>query len=824
LLSGTNVTFTITVKDANLDTTNHSTWVYLYGNGDGSAGHPDWHSTYGAKVNLSSGTGTFTVNTKNLPDGTYNLDVGKLYDAAGNPSGVGDSYFDNYTIDNTAPSTPSLVSPVNRGYEKTNDFYFTWTAATDANPGITYEFQSDSDSSFTNPWDSITDGNNEQNHLTSPQIHSTGAPDGTYYWRVRAIDAAGNVGAWTQPWKMTIDTQTPFGSITSPANGGYISTRQTGNILNVTGTASDNLGLNRVLVQLLTSKHGALQNNTVYLTGTSTNWQSAFNIGSLHLSDGQYSVVASFDDNAGNVYKTSYVDFTLDNTKPVAAFTSGTSDPTPNGYYNGDFTVGYDVSDNFMLKDVDVSLFDTNPAHSNHWAAGCYSNGSETTADDQGTCTVAVSSKTLAQLPDGTYYVAVQGKDAAGNYTVAATRTVTIDRTAPLHPTNLEVNGQSGTFYAKVGAPFTQTWKDKSKDVVSYNYVSCYVTTMPTSNTCPGTSYSNSYGSASKQVNTGDTHNDEIFFWQVQAVDAAGNTSGWSTWSEVVVDSTKPQVSGSTEPSINPSSFTITATDATPGSGIDSVVGNIYQYDQTQGKYVLFEGRSSSVANPFTVDLSTLADGTYYVKYNAHDKAGNTSNTEEFNFTVDHTAPVVSIDSYGWTNNVVQPTISVDGSTTPTGYTYAWTPTNPNVTISDTSALNPTFTVNKDGTYTFQLTVTDAAGNATTVPFTFTYVTPASNPSTTNGFTTVATTTNGGGTPTTTPLTDNGTGTTTPQVKGDSTVKPQVKGDSTVNLKNASNTNSGNFLGLGWWWLLILAAILAGLWWFIAARRADDQE
>lgn len=103
-LSGT-VTFTITVTDNKpLDPSKLShIWVYLYDNAGAQ-------KSKGANVDLSSGTATFTVDTTLLDDGAATLDVGKLFDAAGNPSGVGDSYFKNYQINNTVVAPAANVT------------------------------------------------------------------------------------------------------------------------------------------------------------------------------------------------------------------------------------------------------------------------------------------------------------------------------------------------------------------------------------------------------------------------------------------------------------------------------------------------------------------------------------------------------------------------------------------------------------------------------------------------------------------------------------------------------------------------------------------
>jgi predicted phage tail protein len=44
--------------------------------------------------------------------------------------------------------------------------------------------------------------------------------DGTYYWRVRVVDGAGNTSAWTAAWSFTVDIVTPsVPALLYPANG-----------------------------------------------------------------------------------------------------------------------------------------------------------------------------------------------------------------------------------------------------------------------------------------------------------------------------------------------------------------------------------------------------------------------------------------------------------------------------------------------------------------------------------------------------------------------------------------------------------------------------
>jgi hypothetical protein len=132
--------------------------------------------------------------------------------------------YEQVAPDTTPPSVPTLISPANNSFEQTNEFDFTWNASTDDQPGaITYEFQS-----TQNPAQAggvLTTGLWSSGTLTSPMIHSSGAGDGTWYWQVRAKDAAGNYSAWSQIWTVTLDTSAPAApTLLTPADGVTLTT------------------------------------------------------------------------------------------------------------------------------------------------------------------------------------------------------------------------------------------------------------------------------------------------------------------------------------------------------------------------------------------------------------------------------------------------------------------------------------------------------------------------------------------------------------------------------------------------------------------------
>jgi hypothetical protein len=119
---------------------------------------------------------------------------------------------------NTPPSVPTGGQP-HDAYRNTKNFDFTWSESTDPeNDTVTYQFRSSKDIAQVGEAPD-TSGAWYSGTLNSPSIHSSGADNGTWYWQARAIDEAGLKSAWSDTWKMTLDTNKPTLEVKRPADG-----------------------------------------------------------------------------------------------------------------------------------------------------------------------------------------------------------------------------------------------------------------------------------------------------------------------------------------------------------------------------------------------------------------------------------------------------------------------------------------------------------------------------------------------------------------------------------------------------------------------------
>ncbi len=215
---------------------------------------------------------------------------------------------------------------------------------------------------------------------------------------------------------------------------------------------------------------------------------------------------------------------------------------------------------------------------------------------------------------------------------------------------------------------------------------------------------------------------DGIYTVTVTAVDAAGNRNSKST--TFTIDKTAPvlSISGVSDGAYSSSPVTLSFQAIESFYDTDNVTITVEREMEgtVYGSTVNFvsTGKTSSVSNTFSVD------GNYTVTMTAVDAAGNVATVQTLSFTIDVTAPVVSIsgtEDYFITSQGVTVSFSVTESyyetnqvqivgsrKTADGRVIAlsiadWTNT------GKTSSLTQEFT--EDGYYTLTLTSTDKAGN-----------------------------------------------------------------------------------------------------------------
>lgn len=221
------------------------------------------------------------------------------------------------------------------------------------------------------------------------------------------------------------------------------------------------------------------------------------------------------------------------------------------------------------------------------------------------------------------------------------------------------------------------------------------------------------------------------YYFQVQAVNAANETSDWSASCAANYDITKPTIAVNTvNGSLNPATVSVTGTDNTQ---LQQVTGHIYNATNT----ALIKNCSSNVSaantSTYTLTCNTagLADGTYTIRAISSDKAGNLSTTNSsVKFDIDHTAPMglahLSPADGSFTTTANAMSIDWTDATDPHGpVSYFYESSTSNATNPDGSFASPVYqsgalssstipTPNTPaGVYYWHVRAVDAAGSST---------------------------------------------------------------------------------------------------------------
>jgi hypothetical protein len=103
-----------------------------------------------------------------------------------------DSY--TFTMESEAPGAPTLSLPL-AGEKADQPITFDWSDVTD-DSGVTYELWVANNAEFTTPILKKTGLTDSSYTMTEAEKLESVSSDTPYYWSVRAIDNAGNVGVW----------------------------------------------------------------------------------------------------------------------------------------------------------------------------------------------------------------------------------------------------------------------------------------------------------------------------------------------------------------------------------------------------------------------------------------------------------------------------------------------------------------------------------------------------------------------------------------------------------------------------------------------------
>jgi len=130
-------------------------------------------------------TGNFTDKFK-VPESSTDTHIITATDRAGNVATFG------LPLEGTAPSVPNPISPAQArfGWFGSQPVIFTWSEVSDPS-GITYSLEIDNSLRFF-----PLEPGMRKTGLTKPNCVMRLEP-GTYYWRVKAIDGAGNESEWS---------------------------------------------------------------------------------------------------------------------------------------------------------------------------------------------------------------------------------------------------------------------------------------------------------------------------------------------------------------------------------------------------------------------------------------------------------------------------------------------------------------------------------------------------------------------------------------------------------------------------------------------------
>jgi uncharacterized protein (DUF2141 family) len=635
---------------------------------------------------VSGGRWSFTVPT--LSDGTYTVQAVQ-HDVAGN---TGEATPVTFVVDATLP-TVSINDVPSPGKDSTPKLEgHAGTAAGDAN-AVTVTIHAGGSVGGT-----VVGSPQSAGVSGGAWSFTPGAlADGTYTAQVTQRNEAGDVAEDSTTF--TIDTTAPSVSINSIASP---TKDQTPTLEGAGGSASGDQATVNVKVHAGGSTAGSVvAEQAASVSGGKWSFTTPT------LSDGTYTVQAVQHDAAGNVGEAAPVTFVVDSTPPSVSINTI---PTPSK------NLTPKIEGHAGTAPGDSSAV-TVTYHSGSSAAGPVLGSPQSAPISGGAWSFT------AGLTDGTFTVQVTQRNEAGEV-AEATDTFTIDTTAPVvtinavpSPTKDSTPSLSGTAGSGAGDAGNVTLTLHAGTTIGGATVG-----SPASVPVAGGEW----------AFTTPHLSDGTYTVQVTQRDAVGNV-GEATPVTFTVDATGPSVSieGVPSPGKNAAPILKGAGGSAPGDS-PTVTASLHAGTSVGGALVAGPAVIPVSGGKWGWETPHLADGTYTAQVVQQDGAGNVGEAST-TFTVDTTAPLVSIQQLATPTGNATPTLAGAGGTLSGDAGSVTLTIHKGATIAGVSVAGPTgvplTTGNwtykgahlEDGVYTVQVTQTDQAGNeGEAAPMTFT--------------------------------------------------------------------------------------------------------
>ncbi|MCB9800889.1 MAG: right-handed parallel beta-helix repeat-containing protein [Pseudomonadales bacterium] len=363
-------------------------------------------------------------DTSSLPSGDYTIKL-EARDAADNKD-AGSRSWVTVTVDNTV-GVPTITAPTAGEYFNVNTIRAEWTEVTDPSGMDKYEIKYEY---LVNGVPTVAYREVPASRLYRDQGLS-GNVQGDFTIQVRAYDALGNVGAWSDAVTYTYDTVNPSSVITTfntAQSGEEVETNSFDGLIE--GTATDaTSGVAKVDLEIMYTPFGST--DSVYWNHDTGEWQAgvvqvpatgtdtwSYQIPEASVEEGIYDITSHATDNAGNVETTYTIKIVYDKTIPEVVLTIDPATPDGNnGWYKlYEPEITLTASDNY---DVDYIEYQWNTTTDGNWT------------------TYTGPIKPPSQRQNILYYRAV---DSVGNVSDLGVKDVRYDNTDPAdYPLNVRV-------------------------------------------------------------------------------------------------------------------------------------------------------------------------------------------------------------------------------------------------------------------------------------------------------------------------------------------------------------------------------------------------